>query len=149
MSGKKRARPHRPAKVSYALTAEEATRRSELSERLRELADELSRALGTFGEALDEAWGPVEDAASAYNEALGEAREFAEDVATTRRETFEDRSERWREGDEGERASGWIEEWERAAGELDEVDLERPSAPDEPDLGHDETLDGLPEDSEG
>lgn len=134
------------AKVAYELTQEEDARRDGLVARLGELREGVEGALETFAEKLDEAWAPVKDAVSAYNEVLSEARGFAEDVASLRREAFDGRSERWRESDEGERAGSWVEEWERA--EFPELELERPEAPEAEGLSDDETLGGLPRDSE-
>jgi uncharacterized protein YukE len=78
---------------------------------------------------------------SAYNEALEEARDFVEEITADMTEFFDEKSDRWTEGDAGQAYSSWKDEWEGFDGDevdaVDEVEV--------PDLGHAEELEQLPE----
>lgn len=72
---------------------------------------------------------------AAYNTILAEANTFMDEVKERLQGDFDDKSEKWQEGDAGVAASEMIADWEA---EFDEVEVE---------LGHSETLEGLPEET--
>ena len=53
-------------------------------------------------------------ATNSYNEALSGIRTFAEEVITDSRSKFEAATEKWQEGEKGQEADEWIQQWENA-----------------------------------
>ena len=79
----------------------------------------------------------------AYKAAVEEAKAFAERIAEEMTNYFDDRSEKWQDGDAGGEYQSWKDEWENA--DLDSVEeIVKPdiNMPDGPDG---DTLTSLPE----
>lgn len=121
------------------------------NEKMEEVKAELQEAIDVYNDKMNEAKAKVEEALSDYNSALGDAKSFADDVANQGNSDFDDKSERWQEGEAAEAAREWIDAWENA--ELDEVEFDFPEEvsidlPEELDAdveNHHETLENLPE----
>jgi len=105
----------------------------------------LSQAVGAYNEVLTAAKEALLEAQEAYNETLGEAREFVEDIASSRREDYDAKSDRWKEGDNGTAAEAFTDAWEGI--DLEPVDFELPDEIEEPDLAHRDDLEALPEEA--
>jgi hypothetical protein len=56
-----------------------------------------------------------------YNELVEEVAEWVQGVASDRRDEFDNRSEGWQVGDNGQAADQWISEWEGFEGEQVEM----------------------------
>lgn len=132
--------------MAFKLTKTEAARRNGLAKALAERADALRDGIECFNAAASEHWAEVEAARDEYNRALEEARSFVEEVREARQAEFDDKSERWQEGERGEAAAAWLAEWEQP--DLDDVELDGPEPVEEPDLGHAEALVDLPDAAE-
>jgi hypothetical protein len=130
--------------MPFKLTKDQITERAALAADLRRQGDALAAAIVAFNTAF----GPVAElltgAAAAYNQSLGSARNFAYAIAEEARGEFDDKSERWQEGDKGTEADAWIQQWEDAS--LDDVDFEPPEPMEEIDpSAHAVTLEDLPD----
>lgn len=89
----------------------------------------------------------VNEAIRAYNLALSKAEAFATGVAEDLRSDYEEKSERWQEGEAGQQANDFIEEWEGFEGSaLPEVAILEPELEEKP--CHAEALDSLPTESQ-
>jgi hypothetical protein len=89
----------------------------------------------------------VNEAIRAYNLSLLKAESFASTVAEDFRSAYEEKSERWQEGEAGQEAVSFIEEWEGFEGSaLPEVAILEPELEEKP--CHAEALDSLPTESQ-
>lgn len=117
-------------------------KRDDLADRLEALHSELEEAVSAFNAAMTERGGDVTDALKAYNDVLAEARSLVEDTASEARDAFDEKSERWQEGDKGAALSSWADELEGV--DLEDMEIDLPEDIELPD-GHAETLRDLPE----
>jgi hypothetical protein len=113
--------------------------------------DKLVEALNTRGNVVNDAWEAFEQAYGALVDAIDEYNGVVQDVVTYRDEIaqemedyYEERSERWQEGDAGQAYTNWMEAWTEV--ELDE--LEQVELPDEPEMPHADLIDDLPDQPE-
>ena len=82
----------------------------------------------------------VKGAISSYNETLANSRSLLEDVACELDSEFENKSERWQEGERGEAVRAWIDLFEETCNDLEDLEM--------PEFSHSEALTGLPEEAE-
>jgi len=109
----------------------------------------VETAVTEFNEALAVARAPLDEAISNYNDALAELKARLEAERDERQEEYDNKSERWQEGDKGQAAQEWIDGIGNAADTLDsalETDLPEAVEPfDFADLGEVEQLPDAPE----
>lgn len=99
-------------------------------------------------EAISALDATVQDALRDYNGALANAKSFVESTAEEFRSAFDEKSERWQEGDAGSDASTFVEAWEEVS--LEEHDDQDTVAPDEQELDADiDALEALPTEAGG
>ena len=118
-------------------------------------ATALSNAWQEVQEKIDEANGIIANlmaeinvAIDAYNAARDAAQSWVDDQRTAWREEYDNKSEKWQEGDRASEVDSFISEWEN----LDLEEVEHIGAPDLELSGdgqdHIDTLEGLPDNSE-
>jgi hypothetical protein len=74
-----------------------------------------------------------------YNEILSEVESFRDELVGDMESYYDDRSEKWQEGDAGSNYQEWKGEWEAlSVDEVPEVDH-----PDEPQMDHADELEGV------
>jgi hypothetical protein len=129
--------------MAFKLSKAELEQRSKLIERLNEAHGKLEAAINGYNEQVAELREPVEQAVSTYNEELAEAAAFAAQIAESRQGEYDDKSDKWQEGDKASAAADWISEWENF--EADEIEIEWPDELELPDTGHSENLEGIAE----
>jgi hypothetical protein len=108
--------------VAFKLTKAEDARKSEYE-------SELNQIVGDADDAKTELESKIEDLIREFNEKvvdplnekLNEVRGFVEDIKNERQGEFDDKSERWQEGERGEAAQEWIQRYESAESELEEM----------------------------
>jgi hypothetical protein len=132
--------------VAFKLSKREAAQRDELARALAERADALRAKIEGYNDEMAERWRAVASAVEEYNGALTDARAFVEEVREGRQAEFDEKSERWQEGERGEAAATWLGEWEQP--DLDDVEVAEPEPVEEPELEHAEVLENLPEAAE-
>lgn len=96
--------------MAFKLTRLEQNRRDEIVADLRKQYTALEEALNQ--EPLDRE--KLVLAASIFVVATEDAETFREEVAERLREEYDERSEKWHEGDRGEEVDTFIDEWESA-----------------------------------
>ena len=72
-------------------------------------------------ERLTKAKGDLEAAGNAYNEVVEEANEFMAEVISEQETHFDEKDEKWQDGEKGELYSLWLSAWQEA--EIETVDL--------------------------
>jgi hypothetical protein len=103
--------------------------------------------LNLRGNAIEEAWIAFEGAherlglaIDEYNGVLGDAVTFRDEIAQKMEDYYEERSEKWQDGDAGQAYTNWMEAWTEV--ELEE--LEQVELPDQPEMPHADLIDDLP-----
>lgn len=114
--------------MAFRLTKAEDARKSELEGELNKLFGEADDAKSDLNEKISELVAEFnEKYLGPLNEKIDEARGFVEDIKNERQEEFDDKSERWQDGERGEAAQEWLQAWENAEAELETVtDAEAP-----------------------
>jgi Rad3-related DNA helicase len=115
--------------MAFKLTKAEDTRKASIEANLEEVVGKVEDAKNQLEAdiaALVETFNA--EAVTILNEALEDARGFVEDIHRERSEEYDMKSERWMEGERGQAAYDWLQSWETAVGELDEVaELDAPT----------------------
>ena len=133
--------------MAFKLDKQDTARRDKLVEELRDGRGVLEDAVSTFNAAVEELKAPLLAALEKYNEIVEEARGFVEDIASTADGQFDDKSEKWQEGDKGQAARNWIDAWQNEP--FDALEIAFPdelTLPDE-ETDHDGRLENLPEEA--
>jgi hypothetical protein len=107
---------------------------------IREAEEARSMALASLDET-------VQTVITDYNGALADAKTFVEETAERLRGEYDEKTERWQEGDKGSAANEFIEQWESV--DMEDIDESQTVAPDEIVAEHQEGLEGLPTETEG
>lgn len=131
--------------MAYKLDKGEKDRLAGYINDLKAASDELDTAMGEYRDAVRAAQDTLETKVAAYNEVLQEARGFVEDIASERRGQFDDKSEKWQEGDKGQAAGEWIDAFEQA--ELDGFEIVWPEELSDDMPTHASALEALPEEA--
>jgi len=124
--------------MAFKLSKSDAAQADKIADDLDEAAETLIDAVSAFNAAMEEAFKAVEEAQARYTECVDAARSFADDVASEARSEWDDKSEKWQEGERGQAAGEWVEEWEGL--DFDTAEIVMPDPIEEPDLGHAEML---------
>ena len=98
-------------------------KQADLAGELHGLYEEAEAAVNAYNTAIAEAYDTYQAAlVEAFDEhiddlafdALHEAESFRQEIADDLRSYYDDKSERWQEGDTGEQYAEWVEAWEEA-----------------------------------
>lgn len=81
--------------------------------------DAKSLAESVIQRALDD----LKQAVETFKATAERAEAFRDEVATRLREEFDDKSETWQEGEKGQEASAFVESWESASCEVDDMEV--------------------------
>lgn len=123
-----------------SLDKQQVKRLQALTATLHEKADALLEQIGVFNTAMQGHRQAVEKALEDYNATLEEAEQFREEVHADMETYWDERSEKWQEGDAGSDYSDWKDSWSQT---LDAVEIDFPEDLDEPELTHAEDLESL------
>jgi uncharacterized coiled-coil DUF342 family protein len=127
-----------------ALGKKDAKRKAELVGEIQDKAGELSTAVAKFNEELAKLREDLTATITEYNEVVQTAEEFRADMLSQMQSYFDEKSERWQEGEAGQAYQQWINDWE--GGALTQVDLEMPDDISEPSDEASAELEGLADD---
>lgn len=105
---------------------------------MQRLGKEQAQQKEALAAKLEAAATQVQAAIESYNAVLDEVRTFQEEVTNEAQGYFDDRSEKWQEGEKGEAYQAWVDEWYAADAEDIEV----------PEFGHADALRELPDQPE-
>lgn len=115
--------------------AQEATK-DDLVKRLNEAKAEVEKAFGVVVNYMDN---ELASAVAAYNDIVGEVEGFRDELVGDMENYYDERSEKWQEGDAGSSYQEWKGEWEG----LDTTIVDDATVPDEPTMGHADELEQL------
>lgn len=135
--------------MAFKFTKQEETRRADLRDKVAEARSELDDVIAKQTAIIEDAYSEMNAAIGKYNETLSEPRGFFEDIYDEREGEYDEKSERWQEGERGEAARGWLD----AIGEVKDSQLDdieefafEPPAMDFED--HAEIIDNAPGEAE-
>jgi hypothetical protein len=132
--------------MAFKLDKKDKERRDLLVDQLREAWGKIEDAVEVYNIEVSKLRADVDKAVSDYNEVIEEARGFAEDVATQAESEYDDKSEKWQQGEKGQSAAAWRDEWQGL--EADALDASWPDDYSIDDPEHADKLEGLPEEAE-
>lgn len=124
--------------MAFKFSKSDIKERDEHLETTRQKENSLNEAIEKYNETVEDAYREVEEALSDYNGALNDAREFVDRVRTEFSDEFDEKSEKWQEGDKASAAREWIDSFDTV--DLEDVEFEEPELLDEV---HCEGLDAL------
>jgi hypothetical protein len=129
--------------MAFKVTKEQSAQIKALVQKLVDQATAVEATQATANETIAAALATVVVEVERYNEVLGEARELVEDIATDFRGQFDDKSEKWQEGEKGQEVNEFIEQYEHTSfDDLDVPEIEEIAIDIEPVA---EALEELPE----
>jgi hypothetical protein len=135
--------------MALKLTKAEAERQTALVADLQAQKDAMQKAIEDFNTALETARADLREAVGKYNDVVSEVNGFAADIASRLDDEINNKSEKWQEGEKGEAATAWKDEWE--AIDFSELDVDELAPSDIDDFDDDsaETLEGISTEPEG
>lgn len=133
--------------MAFKLDKQDTARRDALAGELTAGRAALEDAVSVFNAGVEALKAPLLAELEKYNAIVEEARGFVEDIASTADGQFDDKSEKWREGDKGQAARTWIDAWQNES--FDALELTFPEELTLPDdeTDHDGRLENLPEEA--
>jgi hypothetical protein len=111
--------------MAFHLTGAEKTKFEELKKKVAESFNAITSAVDNYNEEVDKLRDDVGTELTKYNEALAEFRDFVNGAAAEWREEYDEKSDGWKDGDNGSIADEWISTWESA--DLDDATLDFPA----------------------
>jgi hypothetical protein len=109
---------------------------------LEELKGALELEVEEYNSTMNSAWAKVEKRIIDLNEKIVEADQWRADLASEMQDFYDEKSEKWQEGERGCAYQEWISEWES---DLSEVEMEAPEDVDMPDVDAIDTMNELSE----
>jgi exonuclease VII small subunit len=110
--------------MAFKITKAELKRLEDTANDLSAKRDALDDAVSVFNEALAAAREVLQQSVDAYNEAAESIRAQLQDIQSERDDEFSDRSERWQEGDNGQKVREWIDGLEQDQQRIRDVSLD-------------------------
>jgi uncharacterized coiled-coil DUF342 family protein len=98
--------------MAFKLTAAEKTEKNDHFTKLSAKSDELLAARDVLNSKVQEAVEEYNNHVQNYNELVNQANGFRSDVAARLQGEYDDKSEKWQEGDEAGSAQEFIDAWE-------------------------------------
>lgn len=129
--------------MAFNLTKLEKTEHAEHIAAIREAAMELSAAIAAYNDAMSMARDSLTEKLDAYNQVLTEAAEWRDDLTTPLGDEYDEKSERWQEGEAAQQASAMKDAWESL--DLDEITLDLPDDIEDPNPEHADNLENAPQ----
>jgi predicted nucleic acid-binding Zn-ribbon protein len=128
--------------VAFKLSKQEIATRDEHVEKLEKAWADLQQAVNAYNEAETKQRELVDKAVADYNDVMNEAKSFAEEIANRTDGEYEDKSEKWREGEKGQAAAEFKYAWQSI--DMEEIELAWPVELDIDDPDHAPELAELP-----
>lgn len=134
--------------MAFKLTKQENNRRMLLRDNIRDARLVLDEVIEKQVAIMQNAQAALNAAIADYNELVDEAYGFVEDIHSEREGEYDDRSERWQEGERGEAAATWLSELEEVRDSLTGIEPVEFDLTMEELTDHSEILDDMPEGAE-
>jgi len=96
--------------MAFKLSKQQVAERNRLVDELHQQGKTLNAAIVAYNAAVGPLSKTLDKAVEDYNDILERARTLASTVADAAQEEFDKKSEKWQEGDKGNRMRSWIEQ---------------------------------------
>ncbi len=116
------------------LSKEQLKAREEAVENLNKAAELFRTAVEVYNDELKIAWSGLETARITFNEAIEEANAFRQSMLDDMQNFYDEKSEKWQEGDKGQAYQSWMDYWSNEFDQISDID--------EPDEFEEEIPDG-------
>ncbi len=127
-----------------SLSSKQAERLTDLQEKLQSASQKVESAVAEYNTEVSKLWNDlVLESLNDYNNAVEQAKEFVKDRREQMESQYEDGSEKWQQSKRGDAFLEWINQWEEAATEIEEIDLIMPVEVDPLDFPAVEAIDAL------
>lgn len=110
--------------MAFKFSKQDIKDRDDVVDAARKKLGILNGAIEQFNADVAEKWAEVEEALNDYNGAISDAYEFVDRVKTEFNDAYEEKSEKWQEGDRGSAAREWIDSFDSV--ELEQVEMDAP-----------------------
>ena len=127
----------------FKLNKTQQDERDNLIDALRERAQKIHDTIIDYNNIMEEQKDRVIQALNEYNGIMEEARTFVDGIGTKAQDAIDEKSDKWKESENGEKASNFAEEWSNADMFDHEIEFPDPIDPEMPD--HADTIENLPE----
>lgn len=121
------------------LNKEQTAQHTKLSEVLHDAHEELDGAIKKYNEKVAVAFSELESLVDTFNAKITTANDFIGEVHSEQESFFDEKSEKWQEGDIGSAYTDWMSTWEL---EIEAIELDNPGELETPDIDI-ESFDGL------
>jgi hypothetical protein len=128
----------------FKLTKQEDVRREELCVKILEARAVLDEVINQNTAIIEDCYSAMNAAIADYNEVVSGAQGFFEDIHNERADEFDDKSERWQDGERGDAARSWLEAIGSARDDLEPIDDYVFVAPDVDFPDHATTIEDAP-----
>lgn len=108
--------------MAFKLSKAERAELDSFATRLSKENADLTAVLEEQGAIIEAAYERINGAIDTYNGVLADAHSFIEDISQEAQSEFDDKSERWQEGDRGSEVQEWIESLDNACSEMEELE---------------------------
>jgi lipopolysaccharide biosynthesis regulator YciM len=119
------------------LTASQLTEREKVAHALVDAAEAVRAAVEKYNTKMSEAWVEVDKAVEEYNRKVEDANNFIQEIHSDMESYYDEKSEKWQEGEAGQLYREWLEAWTK---EIDDCELDQPDELEEPDLADDSDI---------
>jgi len=128
--------------MAFALTKQEQTNRDAAVVQLHAAQASMDDARGVAESVIADAVNAYNDAIEFYNAAMEDAAMFRDDLVSRLEDEFDSRSETWRNGDPGDDARTFLDDWRGL--EFVELDLHPDITVNDDEAEHAEALEQAP-----
>ena len=126
--------------MAFTLTKAEIKDRDDVVEAARRKLGILNAAITQFNERLEEQRSILDDAVNDCNGAMQDVADFLERIKERLNGEYDDKSEKWQEGEKGTAVRDWIDTFEI---DFMDIDVEVPNDISEAECDELETLEGV------
>jgi uncharacterized protein YukE len=113
------------------LTKDQIEQHSQISTDLHAAHEAVQSAVAEFNAKVAAAYAELEPHVSDFNSEVEKANSFMGEVYADQESFYDEKSEKWQEGDAGEAYRSWMEQWEQV---IEEMELDVPEELGEPDV---------------
>jgi hypothetical protein len=131
--------------MAFKLTKDQTAAKAELAAAIEKAWAAVEDAVGVFNDSVSQAKEVLTAQVAAFNDVAGQVATFTAEIAGRADEDISGRSEKWQEGDAGQAAIEWKDEWENFdADGIENIDWPDDLAIEQPTVVD---MDALPEEA--
>jgi uncharacterized protein YukE len=106
------------------LSKDQVTQHLKIGEGLRDAHEELDDAVKKYNEKVNVAFSELQTFVETLNAKITEANDFVENIHSEQEAFFDEKSDKWQEGDAGSAYQDWMTQWGDRV--CEEVELSEP-----------------------